>query len=171
MAEELKDELQPTVEDEKNEQDETTISELTKEFVKFQQEVQEQNKKHEKEKRELVRQILDGGKVVEVNHDELAQEKKELINKLKNAETMSNLDVWTTSLRLRNINLELTGKDDYQPDNAVKHTHGNDVAKFIGDLIKDSKGSAATFNGLYSERVKDDPLYVQLASRAAANKR
>lgn len=154
-----------TVVEDTEETEETVLVELTKKVKELQTNLDKQTKEFERDKKGLVQQILDGGKVVEVVKDEteLKNERTELIQKLKHADSMSNLNVWETSLRLRDVNLALTGKDDYQSDTATRPTIGVEVAEFMREMIQDANGSNATFNGLYSERVKDNPLYSALA--------
>lgn len=171
MAEEKKQE--ETIEEQSSGEETTALADLTKTVKEQKQEIETMRKEFEKEKKALVRQALDGGKVQseEVNKEELQERKKVLVNKMKNADTMSNMDVWATSLELRDTNLKLTGVDDYQSANAVRSTHGEEVAKLIRDALKDAKGNATIFNGLIGDRVRDNPLYAQLANKAAANKR
>lgn len=155
----------PEVVVEETTQEETALAELTKKVKELQSDLDNKTKEFERDKKDLVKQILDGGKVVEtaLDRDALEVEKKTLVTKLRNADALSNLKVWETSLRLRDVNLALTGKDDYQSSSATRPTHGQEVAEFMREMIADSKGSNATFNGLYSERVKDNPLYSALA--------
>lgn len=146
------------------EEEDTALVELTKKVKELQSDLDNKTKEFEKDKKGLVRQILDGGKVVEkVDTKDLEKERQELVNKLKHADSLTNLNVWETSLKLRDVNLALTGKDDYQSDTATRPTIGVEVAEFMREMIADSNGSNATFNGLYSERVKDNPLYAALA--------
>lgn len=168
MSEEKKDIVQEEVE----QKDESALAELAKKVKELQGTLNAKTKEFEKDKKHLVAQILDGGKKVEtvVDEETLQEERKQLVGKLKHADALSNLQVWETSLRLRDVNLALTGKDDYQSSSATRPTLGKEVADFMRQLIVDSKGSNATFNGLYSERVKDNPLYSALAD-AYSNKK
>ena len=149
------------------EKEDAVLAEITAELKKTQEELEASKKSFEAEKRALTKQILDGGKVQEdevVDVEALKKKKDDLSRHLRGYETLSNREIWQTSLELRDVTLKLTGKDDYQPDNSPNPGHiGERVAQEMRTILEEANGSDAMFNALYQERIRDNPAYANLA--------
>ncbi len=145
------------------EQEETTaLAELTKLTKKLQDELKNKTQEFEREKKQLIRQALDdNGKVVEVvDKSDLEAKKAGLSKKLAN-NNATNLEIWETSIGLRDVELELTGRDPYQPASATDPHLGEKVALTMKELIKEANGDADKFNYLMQSKVRDNPSYTQ----------
>lgn len=145
------------------EQEETTaLAELTKLTKQLQDELKNKTQEFEREKKQLIRQALDdNGKVVEVvDKSDLEAKKAGLSKKLAN-NNATNLEIWETSIGLRDVELELTGRDPYQPASATDPHLGEKVALTMKELIKEANGDADKFNYLMQSKVRDNPAYTQ----------
>jgi hypothetical protein len=145
------------------EQEETTaLAELTKLTKQLQDELKNKTQEFEREKKQLIRQALDdNGKVVEVvDKSDLEAKKAGLSKKLAN-NNATNLEIWETSIGLRDVELELTGRDPYQPSSATDPHLGEKVALTMKELIKEANGDADKFNYLMQSKVRDNPAYTQ----------
>jgi hypothetical protein len=145
------------------EQEETTaLAELTKLTKQLQDELKNKTQEFEREKKQLIRQALDdNGKVVEVvDKSDLEAKKAGLSKKLAN-NNATNLEIWETSIGLRDVELELTGRDPYQPASATDPHLGEKVALTMKELIKEANGDADKFNYLMQSKVRDNPSYTQ----------
>ena len=145
------------------EQEETTaLAELTKLTKQLQDELKNKTQEFEREKKQLIRQALDdNGKVVEVvDKSDLEAKKAGLSKKLAN-NNATNLEIWETSIGLRDVELELTGRDPYQPASATDPHLGEKVALTMKDLIKEANGDADKFNYLMQSKVRGNPSYTQ----------
>lgn len=145
------------------EQEETTaLAELTKLTKQLQDELKNKTQEFEREKKQLIRQALDdNGKVVEVvDKSDLEAKKAGLSKKLAN-NNATNLEIWETSIGLRDVELELTGRDPYQPSTATDPNLGEKVALTMKELIKEANGDADKFNYLMQSKVRDNPAYTQ----------
>ena len=145
------------------EQEETTaLAELTKLTKQLQDELKNKTQEFEREKKQLIRQALDdNGKVVEVvDKSDLEAKKAGLSKKLAN-NNATNLEIWETSIGLRDVELELTGRDPYQPSTATDPNLGEKVALTMKELIKEANGDAEKFNYLMKSKIQDNPAYTQ----------
>lgn len=145
------------------EQEETTaLAELTKLTKQLQDELKNKTQEFEREKKQLIRQALDdNGKVVEVvDKADLEAKKAGLSKKLAN-NNATNLEIWETSIGLRDVELELTGRDPYQPASATDPQLGEKVALTMKELIREANGDADKFNYLMQSKIKDNPAYTQ----------
>lgn len=145
------------------EQEETTaLAELTKLTKQLQDELKNKTQEFEREKKQLIRQALDdNGKVVEVvDKSDLEAKKAGLSKKLAN-NNATNLEIWETSIGLRDVELELTGRDPYQPASATDPNLGEKVALTMKELIKEANGDADKFNYLMQSKIRDNPAYTQ----------
>lgn len=145
------------------EQEETTaLAELTKLTKQLQDELKNKTQEFEREKKQLIRQALDdNGKVVEVvDKADLEAKKAGLSKKLAN-NNATNLEIWETSIGLRDVELELTGRDPYQPASATDPNLGEKVALTMKELIREANGDADKFNYLMQSKIKDNPAYTQ----------
>lgn len=144
------------------EEETTALAELTKLTKQLQEELRMKTQEFEREKKQLIRQALDNnGKVVEVvDKADLEAKKAGLSKKLAN-NNATNLEIWETSIELRDVELELTGRDPYQPATATDPHLGEKVALTMKELIKEADGDADKFNYLMQSRIRDNPAYTQ----------
>lgn len=144
------------------EEETTALAELTKLTKQLQEELRMKTQEFEREKKQLIRQALDNnGKVVEVvDKADLEAKKAGLSKKLAN-NNATNLEIWETSLSLRDIELELTGRDPYQPATATDPHLGEKVALTMKELVKEAAGDADKFNYLMQSKIRDNPAYTQ----------
>lgn len=158
MDDEIKKEKEEVVEQEET----TALAELTKLTKQLQDELKNKTQEFEREKKQLIRQALDdNGKVVEVvDKADLEAKKAGLSKKLAN-NNATNLEIWETSIGLRDVELELTGRDPYQPSSATDPNLGEKVALTMKELIKEANGDADKFNYLMQSKIKDNPAYTQ----------
>lgn len=144
------------------EEETTALAELTKLTKQLQDELKNKTQEFEREKKQLIRQALDdNGKVVEVvDKADLEAKKAGLSKKLAN-NNATNLEIWETSIGLRDVELELTGRDPYQPASATDPNLGEKVALTMKELIREANGDADKFNYLMQSKIKDNPSYTQ----------
>lgn len=144
------------------EEETTALAELTKLTKQLQEELKNKTQEFEREKKQLIRQALDdNGKVVEVvDKADLEAKKAGLSKKLAN-NNATNLEIWKTSMELRDVELQLTGRDPYQPASATDPNLGEKVALVMKELIREADGDADKFNYLMQSKIRDNPAYIQ----------
>lgn len=143
-----------------NEQVEKTALEIAaEEALAAKKQLEEERSNFEKERKALLKKVLDGGKVTEkkeLTPEEILSRMADLRVKLSR-QSNTNLDVITAALELRDLNLQLTGKDDFElkdPNgNIVNRGQGERVAEGFRHMIEQSNGDPATFQYLYQKHV------------------
>jgi hypothetical protein len=143
-----------------NEQVEKTALEIAaEEALAAKKQLEEERSNFEKERKALLKKVLDGGKVTEkkeLTPEEIRSRMADLRVKLSR-QSNTNLDVITAALELRDLNLQLTGKDDFElkdPNgNIVNRGQGERVAEGFRHMIEQSNGDPATFQYLYQKHV------------------
>jgi hypothetical protein len=143
-----------------NEQVEKTALEIAaEEALAAKKQLEEERSNFEKERKALLKKVLDGGKVVEkkeLTPEEIRSRMADLRVKLSR-QSNTNLDVISAALELRDLNLQLTGKDDFElkdPNgNIVNRGQGERVAEGFRHMIEQSNGDPATFQYLYQKHV------------------
>lgn len=140
-------------------------------------ELAQERSQFEREKIALTKARLDNNPIVEVvdptpSRQDLEQKAESLRNKLRHPDNLTNLEAFSASLELRDITLELTGEDDYQPHGeGMPEGHGEKVATVLRQIIERSEGSPERFNGEYAATIKDNPNYVALAASSQNQRR
>ena len=143
-----------------NEQVEKTALEIAaEEALAAKKQLEEERSNFEKERKALLKKVLDGGKVTEkkeLTPEEILSRMADLRVKLSR-QSNTNLDVISAALELRDLNLQLTGKDDFElkdPNgNIVNRGQGERVAEGFRHMIEQSNGDPATFQYLYQKHV------------------
>ncbi len=143
-----------------NENVEKTALEIAaEEALAAKKQLEEERSNFEKERKALLKKVLDGGKVVEkkeLTPEEIRSRMADLRVKLSR-QSNTNLDVISAALELRDLNLQLTGKDDFElkdPNgNIVNRGQGERVAEGFRHMIEQSNGDPATFQYLYQKHV------------------
>ncbi len=143
-----------------NEQVEKTALEIAaEEALAAKKQLEEERSNFEKERKALLKKVLDGGKVTEkkeLTPEEIRSRMADLRVKLSR-QSNTNLDVITAALELRDLNLQLTGKDDFElkdPNgNIVNRGQGERVAEGFRHMIEQSNGDPVTFQYLYQKHV------------------
>lgn len=143
-----------------NEQVEKTALEIAaEEALAAKKQLEEERSNFEKERKALLKKVLDGGKVTEkkeLTPEEIRSRMADLRVKLSR-QSNTNLDVISAALELRDLNLQLTGKDDFElkdPNgNIVNRGQGERVAEGFRHMIEQSNGDPATFQYLYQKHV------------------
>lgn len=143
-----------------NEQVEKTALEIaTEEALAAKKQLEEERSNFEKERKALLKKVLDGGTVTEkeeLTPEEIRSRMADLRVKLSR-QSNTNLDVISAALELRDLNLQLTGKDDFElkdPNgNIVNRGQGERVAEGFRHMIEQSNGDPATFQYLYQKHV------------------
>ncbi len=143
-----------------NENVEKTALEIAaEEALAAKKQLEEERSNFEKERKALLKKVLDGGKVVEkkeLTPEEIRSRMADLRVRLSR-QSNTNLDVISAALELRDLNLQLTGKDDFElkdPNgNIVNRGQGERVAEGFRHMIEQSNGDPATFQYLYQKHV------------------
>ena len=143
-----------------NEQVEKTALEIAaEEALAAKKQLEEERSNFEKERKALLKKVLDGGTVTEkkeLTPEEIRSRMADLRVKLSR-QSNTNLDFISASLELRDLNLQLTGKDDFElkdPNgNIVNRGQGERVAEGFRHMIEQSNGDPATFQYLYQKHV------------------
>lgn len=143
-----------------NEKVEKTALELAaEEALAAKKQLEEERSSFEKERKALLKKVLDGGTVTEKKDlmpDEVRSRMADLRVRLSR-QSNTNLDVVSAALELRDLNLQLTGKDDFElkdPNgNIVNRGQGERVAEGFRHMIEQSNGDPATFQYLYQKHV------------------
>lgn len=143
-----------------NENVEKTALEIAaEEALAAKKQLEEERSNFEKERKALLKKVLDGGTVVEkkeLTPEEIRSRMADLRVKLSR-QSNTNLDVISAALELRDLNLQLTGKDDFElkdPNgNIVNRGQGERVAEGFRHMIEQSNGDPVTFQYLYQKHV------------------
>lgn len=143
-----------------NENVEKTALEIAaEEALAAKKQLEEERSNFEKERKALLKKVLDGGKVVEkkeLTPEEIRSRMADLRVRMSR-QSNTNLDVISAALELRDLNLQLTGKDDFElkdPNgNIVNRGQGERVAEGFRHMIEQSNGDPATFQYLYQKHV------------------
>lgn len=143
-----------------NEQVEKTALEIAaEEALAAKKQLEEERSNFEKERKALLKKVLDGGTVTEkkeLTPEEIRSRMADLRVKLSR-QSNTNLDVISAALELRDLNLQLTGKDDFElkdPNgNIVNRGQGERVAEGFRHMIEQSNGDPVTFQYLYQKHV------------------
>lgn len=143
-----------------NENVEKTALEIAaEEALAAKKQLEEERSNFEKERKALLKKVLDGGTVVEkkeLTPEEIRSRMADLRVRMSR-QSNTNLDVISAALELRDLNLQLTGKDDFElkdPNgNIVNRGQGERVAEGFRHMIEQSNGDPATFQYLYQKHV------------------
>lgn len=137
----------------------TALEIAAEEAIAAKKQLGEERARFEKERKSLIKNVLDGTQVAEkkvMTDEQRKQRMADLRSKLA-IQSNTNLDVMTAALELRDLNLQLTGVDDFELKDAngnIKNRgQGEAVAEGLRHLITESKGDPKTFQYLYDKNV------------------
>lgn len=141
-------------------EEETALAEAVRKAKEAEERLKTKEAEFERERKQLVKQALDSNGKVEVlvDKEDLLTKKAGLTKKLTSTNS-TNLEIWEASVELRDIEIQLTGRDPYQPVTATDPHLGEKVALTMREILDEAGGDEAKFNYLMQDRIRDNPAY------------
>lgn len=140
-------------------EEKTALELAAEEALAAKKQLEEERAQFEKERKQLLKKVLDGGSA-NIQPDMTPEQARARMAELKARlprQSNTNLEVVKTALELRDLNLKLTGVDDFQPKdqhgNIVNRGQGERIAEGFRTMIEASDGDPKTFQYLYDKNV------------------